>query len=190
MSHRRGAAPKAMKPARSCSDETANTSSQSDFPLGAWLLIHWHEEESKGAGRFVVKTRWSAALLCLVVLAISLFADDQGDVEKAQQEKEAKRVEREFAAGRQAAYKLVRSDDPKLSAALDQLRKLLELVEKDTSLDEKRREVLIVTLKYDLEGSGRSPRSGDSARKRGRPRSAGRKPTRRRRRRPRSGSSI
>jgi hypothetical protein len=64
---------------------------------------------------------------------------------------EAQRVEKEFADGRIAAYKLVRSDDPRLVEATEQLQTLLAMVRNDTSLDVKRREVLIVTVKADLE---------------------------------------
>jgi hypothetical protein len=64
---------------------------------------------------------------------------------------EAQRVESEFTEGRAAAYKLVRSDDPKLAESTEKLQDLLATVEKDRSLDAKRRQVLIVTLKWDLD---------------------------------------
>lgn len=64
---------------------------------------------------------------------------------------EAQRVEREFADERAAAYRLVRSDDPRTVEATEKLYTLLAVVRNDTSLDAKRREVLIVTLKADLD---------------------------------------
>jgi hypothetical protein len=64
---------------------------------------------------------------------------------------EAQRVEKEFTEQRAAAYKLVRSDNPKLADATEKLEALLAVVRKDTSLEERRRKVLIVTLEWDLD---------------------------------------
>src|SRR5262245_18254067 len=64
---------------------------------------------------------------------------------------EAQRVEKEFADGRSAAYKLVRNDDPKLAEATEKLHTLLAMVRNDNSLEPRRRAVLIVTLKADLD---------------------------------------
>jgi len=64
---------------------------------------------------------------------------------------EAQRVEKEFTDGRAAAYRLVRSDSPRLVEATEKLQALLAMVRNDTALEAKRREVLLVTLKFDLE---------------------------------------
>jgi len=93
------------------------------------------------------------AVLVVAILPVGLFAADDKELLKSVKERmkvEAQRVEREFTDGRAAAYKLVRSDDPKLEEASEKLRDLLGMVEKDTSLDSKRRQELIVTLKFDL----------------------------------------
>jgi len=63
---------------------------------------------------------------------------------------EAQRVEREFTEGRAAAYKLIRAASPDSVGAVSRLHALLALVQADTSLEPKRREQLIVTLKWDL----------------------------------------
>lgn len=99
---------------------------------------------------------WFLTVAVLVaILPVGLLrADEKEDALKSVKERmktEAQRVEREFTDGRAAAYKLVRSDDPKLSEATDKLRSLLEMVEKDTSLEQKKREQFIVTLKWDLD---------------------------------------
>src|SRR5205085_1363596 len=46
---------------------------------------------------------------------------------------------------------LVRAADPKLVEATEKLETLLVMVRRDTSLDAKRRQVLIVTLEWDLD---------------------------------------
>src|SRR5262245_50073786 len=73
------------------------------------------------------------------------------DEVRDRQKVEAQRVEKEFAEDRLAAYKLVRSDSPKLAEATEKLHGLLAMIRNDTSLDSKRRAVLIVTLKADLD---------------------------------------
>jgi len=89
----------------------------------------------------------------VAILPLGLRADDKDLLEsvKDRMKIEAQRVEREFADERAAAYKLVRSDDPKLAEATEKLQDLLATVEKDKSLDARRRQVLIVTLKWDLD---------------------------------------
>ena len=78
-------------------------------------------------------------------------ADDLLADAKARIAIEAQRVEKEFTADRAAAYKLVRSDNPQLTEATQKLQDLLTLIRADTSLDDKRRQVLLVTLKADLD---------------------------------------
>jgi hypothetical protein len=78
-------------------------------------------------------------------------ADDLLADTKARMAIEAQRVEKEFAADRAAAYKLVRSDNPQLIEATQKLQDLLTLIRANTSLDDKRRQVLLVTLKADLD---------------------------------------
>jgi hypothetical protein len=99
--------------------------------------------------------RWILAgllsLSCLNNLPRVYAADDPLADAKARMAIEAQRVEREFAAGRAAAYKLVRNDAPRLADATQKLQDLLALVRADTSLDDKRRQVLLVTLKADLD---------------------------------------
>jgi hypothetical protein len=64
---------------------------------------------------------------------------------------EAQRVEKEFAEGRLAAYKLVRRAAPRLVDSLAQLHTLLAMLQADTSLEPTRRKTLIVTIEADLE---------------------------------------
>jgi hypothetical protein len=78
-------------------------------------------------------------------------ADDLLADTKARMATEAQRVEKEFAANRLAAYKLVRNDSPQLVESTQKLQELLALIRADTSLDDKRRQVLLVTLKADLD---------------------------------------
>jgi hypothetical protein len=98
---------------------------------------------------------WLPAVLVVAFLPVGLlWADDDKELLKSVKDRmkvEAQRVEREFTEGRAAAYKLVRSDDPKLEEASDKLRDLLRMVEKDKSLESTRREQLIKTLKWDLD---------------------------------------
>jgi hypothetical protein len=100
--------------------------------------------------------RWlPAMLLSLPLLAVSALparAEEKDPLPevKARLKVEAQRVEREFAAGRSAAYKLVRNGSPKLVEATEQLHTLLAMVRADTSLSNQRRQVLITTLKFDL----------------------------------------
>jgi hypothetical protein len=93
------------------------------------------------------------AVVFVAILSGAGRADDKDLLQsvKDRMKVEAQRVEREFADERAAAYKLVRSDDPKLAQATEKLKAILDVVEKDQSLDAKRRQVLIVTLKWDLD---------------------------------------
>ncbi|MGL4554223.1 MAG: hypothetical protein ACRC33_23915, partial [Gemmataceae bacterium] len=94
-------------------------------------------------------TRFGA--VCVLALALgSARADDLEDV-KTRLKIEAQRVEREFAADRAAAYRLVREDGARLREATEKLQGLLSMVRNDTSLERVRRELLVVTLKADLE---------------------------------------
>ena len=105
------------------------------------------------AGEVPVMTRtWLPALLCVAFLTGGLFASDKDPLDRVKDRRkaEAQRVESEFTDGRAAAYKLVRSDSPKLSEALDKLDALLDMLEKDNSLDAQRRKQLIVTIKWDM----------------------------------------
>jgi len=101
-----------------------------------------------------VTRQLSALVLSLPLLGIGVSplcaGDDPLPDVKARLAVEAQRIEREFTEGRSMAYKLVRSDSPRLVAAVDKLEALLALVQGDNALAPKRREVLIVTLKYDL----------------------------------------
>jgi hypothetical protein len=90
------------------------------------------------------------ALPLLGVGAVQARDRDPLDDVKARLAIEAQRVEKEFAQERAAAYKLVRSDSPRLIEATEKLQTLLAMVRNDTALESKRRETLIVTLKFDL----------------------------------------
>jgi hypothetical protein len=98
---------------------------------------------------------WLPALLAAAVLAgapAGLFADDKALTDARDRMKiEAQRVEKVFAEERAAAYKLVRTDKPNLVEATDKLQALLSMIRKDTSLEARRRKVLLVTLEFDLE---------------------------------------
>ncbi len=98
---------------------------------------------------------WLPAVLALAVLAgtqTSLCAFDRDLLRDTRDRMkiEAQRVEKLFAEERAAAYRLVRSDNPKLVEATDKLYALLAVIEKDTSLDSNRRDLLLVTIKADL----------------------------------------
>jgi hypothetical protein len=96
----------------------------------------------------------AALLVCVAGLSVPpLRAGDRDllDDVKARMKIEAQRVEKEFADGRVAAYRLVRNASPRLLEATEKLQTLLAMVRNDTSLDPKRREVLIVTLRWDLD---------------------------------------
>jgi len=96
---------------------------------------------------------WLPAVLLVAILPVGLLRGDE-DVLKAARDRrkiEAQQVQREFEEGRLAAYKLVRSDDPKLAEATDKLKALLAVIEKDTSLESAKREQYVVTLKWDLD---------------------------------------
>ena len=99
--------------------------------------------------------RWILAgllgLASLTDLPRASAADDLLADTKARMAIEAQRVEKEFAANRLAAYKLVRNDNPQLVEATLKLQELLALIRADTSLDDTRRQVLLVTLKADLD---------------------------------------
>lgn len=92
----------------------------------------------------------SVSLLGFAPLAVRAENRDPLPDVKARLAIEAQRVEKEFAEGRAAAYKLVRGSDPRLLEATEKLETLLAMVRADNALDTKRREVLIVTLKWDL----------------------------------------
>src|SRR4051794_13509801 len=95
-------------------------------------------------------TKLGALLLGLALIGPATGADkDPLDDVKERLAIEAQRVEKEFAAERAAAYKLVRSDDPKLAEATEKLEGLLAMLRNDRALDGKRREVLLVTVKWD-----------------------------------------
>ncbi len=87
----------------------------------------------------------------LLVTAPAARGDDILDEARKRRKVEAERVEKEFADERAAAYRLVRSDNPKLSDATDKLYALLDTVRSDTALESSRRAVLIVTVKADLD---------------------------------------
>ena len=99
--------------------------------------------------------RWIVAgllgLAGLMILPRARAADDLLADTKDRAAIEAQRVEKEFADSRLAAYKLVRNDNPQLVESTQKLQELLTLIRADTSLDEKRRQVLLVTLKADLD---------------------------------------
>jgi hypothetical protein len=115
---------------------------------------------------------WLPAILSVTILGLTqarLYADEKDPLPAVRDRMkiEAQRVEKVFAEDRAAAYKLVRSDSPKLSEAIDKLEALLALIRKDTSLEERRRKVLIVTLEWDLgkvaEIAGERRRSSSSS---------------------------
>jgi hypothetical protein len=92
--------------------------------------------------------------MVLVLLGLAggtVRADDLLKETKERLAVEAQRVEREFKQGRSAAYKLVRSPAPDLLGATEKLQTLLAMVRADEALPTSRREVLLVTLKYDLD---------------------------------------
>ncbi|MFO0876597.1 MAG: hypothetical protein U0840_04420 [Gemmataceae bacterium] len=91
--------------------------------------------------------------LAWILLTGLLRGDNPDTLEEAKKrlQIEAQRVEREFADERAAAYRLVRSDLPRVLEATEKLHGVLALVRNDTALDAKRREVLIITLKADLD---------------------------------------
>lgn len=96
----------------------------------------------------------SVALAGLLALALPGVRADEPELLDGVKERlkvEAQRVEREFTDGRAAAYRLVRTDRPKPEQAVEKLEALLAMVRADTALDAKRREVLLVTLRYDLD---------------------------------------
>jgi hypothetical protein len=90
-------------------------------------------------------------LLCPFSLLGEVRGDDDPlpDV-KARMAIEAQRVEKEFTDNRAAAYKLVRAASPNPVEAVSRLRTVLAMLEADTALEPKRREQLIVTIKWDL----------------------------------------
>jgi hypothetical protein len=98
----------------------------------------------------------SAVLLALPLVGIgvpALRADDKDPLPDAKTRLaiESQRVEKEFKEGRALAYKLVRRDDPQPVESVEKLRELLEMVRADTALESRRRETLIVTLKFDID---------------------------------------
>lgn len=96
---------------------------------------------------------WLPAVLSVMIVPAGLFAAEKDLLQdvKDRNKVEAERVESEFARERASAYKLVRSDTPNLVDATEKLQGLLSLLENDTSLDSKRRQTLIVTVKWDLD---------------------------------------
>ena len=97
--------------------------------------------------------RWMLALLTASLLVVPASqADEEGllDEVKARQAVEAQRVEKEFASQRAAAYKLVRSSEPKTVEAVEKLQTLLAMLRADVSLEPRRREVLLATVQFDL----------------------------------------
>jgi len=93
----------------------------------------------------------SAVVLALLTVASVGRADDLLDDVKARAKAEAQRVEKEFADGRAEAYRMVRRDDPRLLESTETLVSLQEMLKRDTSLEMKRRQVLLVTVKWDLD---------------------------------------
>lgn len=96
---------------------------------------------------------WLSAVVIAAALPVGLYADDRDVLKDVKDRKaaEAQRVEQAFKDDRAAAYSLVRSDVPRLTEATQKLDALLRVVEADTSLDSKRRQTLVVTLKWDLD---------------------------------------
>ncbi|MFO0929835.1 MAG: hypothetical protein U0736_22890 [Gemmataceae bacterium] len=99
------------------------------------------------------RKRWLSAVLAGVLALTGARAGEPDllDGVKERLKIEAQRVEREFAEGRAAAYRLVRTERPRPDAAVEKLEALLAMVRTDTALDAKRRELLLVTLRYDLD---------------------------------------
>jgi len=94
----------------------------------------------------------------LVPLALFLFLagsaaaqDDRDLLTEVRQRRqvEAQRVEKEFAEGRLYAYTLVRKQPERLPEAVERLAALQSMIDRDQSLDAKRREVFRVTLEAD-----------------------------------------
>jgi len=97
---------------------------------------------------------WLAVLLVAILPVGLLRGDDGKDLLKAARDRakiEAERVKKDFADGRVEAYKLVKTDDPKLAEATDKLRDVLRMLEKDTYLDDATRQQYVVTIKWDLD---------------------------------------
>jgi hypothetical protein len=100
-------------------------------------------------------TRFSPRpFLCVAVLGACLAgrAPAQENVDPLQRVRqlravEAQRVEKEFRDGRDYAYRVVASD---LDKAIDRIKDLLALLDKDESLAGSRRDQLIRTLKRDI----------------------------------------
>ncbi len=93
---------------------------------------------------------WAAGLLALAVMAAPglLRADPLADA-SARLKIEAQRVEREFTDTRAAAYRLVRTDSPRLADALEKIDGLLALVGDSRALSDQTRKDYIATLRYD-----------------------------------------
>jgi hypothetical protein len=70
---------------------------------------------------------------------------------KARMEVEAQRVEKRFKDDREAAYRMVRSDPPRTVDAVEKMYTVLAMLRADTSLTAARREVLLVTAKWDVD---------------------------------------
>jgi hypothetical protein len=100
----------------------------------------------------------SAGCRALLAVALSFLLigplaarerDPLSDV-KSRMKVEAQRIEKEFAEGRAAAYKLVRKADPEYVKAVEEIYTLLSTLRADTSLPSRRRAQLIITLKADI----------------------------------------
>jgi hypothetical protein len=101
--------------------------------------------------RFLPAVLLALPLVGFGVPALSAADKDPLPDAKARLALEAQRVEKEFKEGRALAYKLVRRDDPQPVESVEKLRELLEMVRADKALESRRRETLIVTLKWDID---------------------------------------
>jgi hypothetical protein len=100
------------------------------------------------ATRFVIPAVCSLALALTVVPSVPAQqkADDRLRDVQQRREIEAQRVEKEVKEGREYAYRLARTD---LDASLERLKDLLDLLAKDTSLSEDRRDLIVRYLRKD-----------------------------------------
>jgi hypothetical protein len=87
------------------------------------------------------------AVLCLPGRAPAQAKDDLLDRARDLRNVEAQRVEKEFRDGRNYAYRVVVSD---LDKALDRIKDLQAMLDKDQALDAGRRDQLVRTLKRDV----------------------------------------
>jgi len=119
---------------------------------------------SIGLRRWLALAAVAVGLLAPSTILAEILADEKEGLEDARARLaiEAQRVEKEFADGRAAAYKLIRATTPDPVGAASRLHTLLAMLQADTSLEPKRREQLIVTLKWDL---GKVKEMGDDQRR-------------------------